>query len=333
VSEYLYASGRIMSRMDFHEPGELLRGAGSVKHRLNYHQDALGSTVMLTDGRGKVELACNYDAFGNLYEGGPRRGGDEHGVDGYLYNAKRYDAAVGLYDYGFRDYNPQLGRWTTPDPIKAGLNWYVYVDNDPINFVDPRGLSPSDNNIGQIPAPYNDWRIQNDLWAEITIGPYTIGQSGCKVIAAAQVVSAIAGTEVTPAMMAGYVDNEGNLSQAEILKAISDNAPGTQVTPDYWEKKLDANRLNTIKSNSSGATYIIAKAIIGGGIGEHYVVVTDYEVNADGKIEYTVSGSSINDYGTINNGGQDRTFTSGSNNNSVSQATVVRIETYFVPSQ
>ena len=119
VSEYLYASGRIMSRMDFHEPGELLRGAGSVKHRLNYHQDALGSTVMLTDGRGKVEQAYGYDAFGNPYEGGPRRGGDEHGVDGYLYNGKRYDAAVGLYDYGFRDYNPQLGRWTTPDPIKA----------------------------------------------------------------------------------------------------------------------------------------------------------------------------------------------------------------------
>ncbi len=95
---------------------------------------------MLTDGKGKVEQAYGYDAFGNPYEGGHRRGEDQRGVTEYLYNGKRYDAAVGLYDYGFRDYNPQLGRWTTPDPIKAGHNWYAYVNNDPINFVDPLGL-------------------------------------------------------------------------------------------------------------------------------------------------------------------------------------------------
>jgi uncharacterized protein RhaS with RHS repeats len=33
-----------------------------------------------------------------------------------------------------------LGRWTIIDLIKDGRNWYAYVGNDPVNFVDPMGL-------------------------------------------------------------------------------------------------------------------------------------------------------------------------------------------------
>ena len=39
----------------------------------------------------------------------------------------------------FRDYDPLVMRWTTVDPIKDGLNWYVYCGNDPVNFIDPTG--------------------------------------------------------------------------------------------------------------------------------------------------------------------------------------------------
>jgi hypothetical protein len=40
-----------------------------------------------------------------------------------------------------RAYSPALGRFLQTDPI-GGLNLYAYVDNDPINLVDPLGLSP-----------------------------------------------------------------------------------------------------------------------------------------------------------------------------------------------
>ena len=63
-------------------------------------------------------------------------------------NGKRFDPAVGLYDYGFRDYTPVLGRWTTLDPVRDGTNWYAYVNNDPINFVDPLGLAKNPIDIG-----------------------------------------------------------------------------------------------------------------------------------------------------------------------------------------
>jgi len=117
-----------------------------------YLQDALGSTVMVTNNKGHVEGSFSYDAFGSLYDDSLLPWGNndweqkgKHSVPLNLYNGKRLDPVVGLYDYGFRDYAPELGRFTTVDPIKSQNNWYAYVGNDPINFVDPLGLTASDN--------------------------------------------------------------------------------------------------------------------------------------------------------------------------------------------
>jgi len=44
---------------------------------------------------------------------------------------------------GARDYDPNVGRWISKDPILFGggqSNLYVYAQNDPVNWVDPRGL-------------------------------------------------------------------------------------------------------------------------------------------------------------------------------------------------
>jgi hypothetical protein len=45
--------------------------------------------------------------------------------------------------FGYRDYDPDIGRWTAKDPIRlAGGNTdlYGYVLNDPVNLIDPYGL-------------------------------------------------------------------------------------------------------------------------------------------------------------------------------------------------
>ena len=54
----------------------------------------------------------------------------------------------GLYYYGSRYYDPDLGRFTQPDSItpsltSQGLNPYSYVNNNPINFTDPMGHTAS----------------------------------------------------------------------------------------------------------------------------------------------------------------------------------------------
>jgi RHS repeat-associated protein len=56
------------------------------------------------------------------------------------YTGKPYDRATGLYNYGYRDYKPEAARFTTVDPIRDGANWFAYVNNDPVNYVDLWGL-------------------------------------------------------------------------------------------------------------------------------------------------------------------------------------------------
>jgi uncharacterized protein RhaS with RHS repeats len=44
--------------------------------------------------------------------------------------------------FGARDYDPMIGRWVSKDPILfkgKQTNLYVYVHNDPVNFIDPNG--------------------------------------------------------------------------------------------------------------------------------------------------------------------------------------------------
>ncbi len=97
--------------------------------------DHQGSTIMLTDLQGTPVWNEGYTAFG-----------EKTGETGYdlsesgRYTGKDYDEDTGLYYYNARWYDPSLGRFITEDPAKDGLNWYVYVRNNPLNRIDPTGL-------------------------------------------------------------------------------------------------------------------------------------------------------------------------------------------------
>jgi RHS repeat-associated protein len=83
-----------------------------------------------------MDGSYEYDAFGKPYKGDL-----ENGMS-LGYTGKPYDAATGMYDYGYRDYKPENARFTTVDPVRDGSNWFAYVNNDPISYVDPDGLAP-----------------------------------------------------------------------------------------------------------------------------------------------------------------------------------------------
>ncbi|PRC09420.1 RHS repeat-associated core domain-containing protein, partial [Pseudomonas poae] len=53
-----------------------------------------------------------------------------------------FDQESGLHYNRHRYYNPDIGRYLTPDPVKlaGGINGYQYVPN-PTGWVDPRGLN------------------------------------------------------------------------------------------------------------------------------------------------------------------------------------------------
>ena len=53
-------------------------------------------------------------------------------------------AEAGLYYFNARWYDPGLGRFITEDPIKDGVNWFAYANNNPLRYVDPTGLLTED---------------------------------------------------------------------------------------------------------------------------------------------------------------------------------------------
>jgi RHS repeat-associated protein len=62
----------------------------------------------------------------------------------YKYNGKEHNQELGLdwYDYGWRNYNPAIGRWMNIDPLAevySPLSPYNYTANNPVRFVDYDG--------------------------------------------------------------------------------------------------------------------------------------------------------------------------------------------------
>jgi RHS repeat-associated protein len=97
-------------------------------------KDLLGSVRSTTNEYGSLEDRYEYDAFGKPYAGDLTSGMN------LGYTGKPYDTATGLYNYGYRDYQPEAARFTTMDPVRDGANWFAYVNNDPVNWVDLWGF-------------------------------------------------------------------------------------------------------------------------------------------------------------------------------------------------
>ena len=101
-----------------------------------YHADGLGSVVALTDQSRRVVQSYEYDSFGMV------KPSSSSFVNSYTYTGREWDKETGLYYYRARYYDPMEGRFISKDPIgfEGGINIYLYVDDNPINYFDPSGL-------------------------------------------------------------------------------------------------------------------------------------------------------------------------------------------------
>jgi len=104
-----------------------------------YGTDTTGAPVELTDAAGKTVWRAQRLAWGNLRE----ETWLAEGADNCLRLPGQYeDRETGLFYNLHRYYDPRHGRYITPDPVglTGGLNPYVYVDGNPVSWIDPLGL-------------------------------------------------------------------------------------------------------------------------------------------------------------------------------------------------
>jgi RHS repeat-associated protein len=133
------AEGHELARYVF-GPGwdELLfQDAGDESERLYPFGDQVGTVTGAATSKGDVLYGASYDPWG-----APLQRAADSPLPGF--QGRPYDAATGLYSFRARFYDPELGRFISPDPIQpAGmprtLNGYAFALSNPLRFRDPTG--------------------------------------------------------------------------------------------------------------------------------------------------------------------------------------------------
>lgn len=146
---------------------------------LYFVTDRLGSVVAVLDTVTVVEFGkpgpprkevrvfnrYEYDPWGNVLSAA----GSEVRQQPFRFAGAELDAQTGLYKMGTRYYDPEIGRFTQPDPIGGG---YAYAANDPVNLIDPSGYVAEflpcvrqtdtlDENVAGSPFSGNDWTFKS----------------------------------------------------------------------------------------------------------------------------------------------------------------------------
>lgn len=134
---YIYLDDQPLARID---------GNGANASRYYFHNNHLGAPVRVSSQAGAVVWSDEYDPFANGPFGQvkpinpgitqnlrlPGQYNDEEwaSTDPQHYNIARY-------------YDPGTGRYRQSDPIglTGGINTYAYVGNNPLNYIDPLGLT------------------------------------------------------------------------------------------------------------------------------------------------------------------------------------------------
>ena len=144
-----------------------------------YHFDSRGSTVALTDENGAITDKYAYDPYGKVAgrEGATPNPFTYSGRDGV------FDDGNGLYFMRTRYYAPELMRFVQKDQgfdgtleLTQSLNRYVFVQGNPIQFVDPDGEWREEAAIGLYVA---------GIVAIIVVGTVFAGVTGIGLILSA----------------------------------------------------------------------------------------------------------------------------------------------------
>jgi len=266
--------------------------------------------ALFTDFEGTVVKSCTeadiiydyeYDCFGSVINS------DSKMIYGFA--GKNYDKTTSLYDFGYRNYLGQWGRFITVDPIKDGLNWYSYCNGNPVSFIDIDGLFIID-------PEFKD--MHDDQWDDTTINytGTTIGEEGCTVTAVAEVMSSLTGENYTPSDVANmdiFSSAKGQEDCVDWSKIESFDGREYDVTYMGQEQGYSSRDIvSTIVDckNSDSHYGIAARVEYNANRNTHYVCLTGTFAAVNGHLMAGIVGTSNRDNNILGNCREGRGWTS-----------------------
>ena len=132
------------------QPSALASGTPESTGAVRYYiWDHLGTTRVVTDGNGALISTHDYEPFGVEIPpfGDTGNVTDLPSPNSHKFTGHERDQSTG-YDYMHaRFYGSSIGRFMRPDPVGGNpanpqsWNLYAYVENNPVNRIDPTGLT------------------------------------------------------------------------------------------------------------------------------------------------------------------------------------------------
>ena len=223
----------------------------------------------------------------------------------YRFTAKELDEETGLYYYGARYLNPRTSRWISSDPAGFELinpnrngfnfiesqNWYSYVSNNPIKYLDPTGFEA---------ILFATTTMQNQLTGDIPHTDTSFGKEGCTFSAMSGIVNDYRSkndldkidwqAKLDDGDLDGYFNDKGDLKRASFLNDFT--AGKLEIKDDTRDSKNDPSKtLDNAVNDKGNDTYIIGRSKISTSQGK-----SEHEIGIGG-----VSGNIIDPINTSNN--------------------------------
>jgi RHS repeat-associated protein len=141
------AAGTLLAGWVYGGENPILRFSGTpgAEDVYYYLEDGSDSVAALADSNAIVAAEYRYDGFGNnldsaLYDDPTSNAGGDFG-----YHGAWRESVTGLYHMRARTYDPETGRYTSPDPASPNpqrpesYNPYTFANDNPHLFTDPTG--------------------------------------------------------------------------------------------------------------------------------------------------------------------------------------------------
>ena len=106
----------------------------------------VGTVRAVADASGDIVKEITYDSFGNILEETNPTFTIPLGFAGGL-----HDRDTGLVRFGFRDYDPDSGRWTAKDALgfaAGNVDFYAYCGSNTLSRKDATGLNQYTIDVG-----------------------------------------------------------------------------------------------------------------------------------------------------------------------------------------